>query len=111
MGAKKRPFYRIVVADTRSPRNGRFIESLGFYDPLPDPARITVDADKVTEWLRKGARPTESARHVLQRQGILAAAPLRSAPADGGKPRRAAASEQPVGPAAEAAAEKEEPAE
>lgn len=75
VGAKKRPSYRLVVADTRSPRGGRFIESLGFYDPLPDPARITIDADRVRDWMRRGAQPTDTARSLLQKEGILAPTP------------------------------------
>lgn len=75
MGAKKRPAYRIVVADSRSPRDGRFIEAIGFYDPLPNPPVVTVDADKVREWMRKGARPSESARYVLESQGVLPKSP------------------------------------
>ena len=71
MGTTKRPFYRLVVADSRSPRDGRFIEALGFYDPLPVPASVQIDADRVREWLRKGARPSDSARDLLVAQGIL----------------------------------------
>jgi small subunit ribosomal protein S16 len=71
MGAKKRPFYRLVVADSRSPRDGRFIEEIGFYDPLPNPAKVQIDADKVREWMRRGARPSEVARKLLEREGIL----------------------------------------
>jgi small subunit ribosomal protein S16 len=75
MGAKKRPFYRLVVADSRSPRDGRFIELLGFYDPLTEPAKVQVDADKVREWMRRGARPSDAARALLVREGILARTP------------------------------------
>jgi small subunit ribosomal protein S16 len=75
MGAKKRPFYRLVVADSRSPRDGRFIELLGYYDPLTEPARVQVDADKVREWMSKGARPSDAARDLLVREGILAKVP------------------------------------
>lgn len=75
MGAKKRPFYRLVVADSRSPRDGRFIELLGYYDPLTNPAKVQVDADKVHEWIRKGARPSDAARALLVQQGILAKTP------------------------------------
>ncbi len=75
MGAKKRPFYRLVVADSRSPRDGRFIELLGSYDPLPNPAAVQIDADKVREWIRKGARPSDAARALLVEQGILAKVP------------------------------------
>jgi small subunit ribosomal protein S16 len=71
MGAKKRPFYRLVVADARSPRDGRFIEQLGYYDPLTDPATIKIDAEKVSHWLAQGAQPSDAARSLLQREGIL----------------------------------------
>jgi small subunit ribosomal protein S16 len=81
MGAKKRPFYRLVVADSRSPRDGRFIELLGFYDPLPNPATVQIDADKVREWIRKGARPSDAARALLVEQGILAKLPRTFKPA------------------------------
>lgn len=81
MGAKKRPFYRLVVADSRSPRDGRFIELLGFYDPLPNPATVQIDADKVREWMRKGARPSDAARALLVEQGILAKVPRAFKPA------------------------------
>jgi small subunit ribosomal protein S16 len=77
MGTTKRPFYRLVVADSRSPRDGRFIEALGYYDPLPQPASVKIDADRVREWLRKGARPSDSARDLLVAQGILAGNPKR----------------------------------
>ena len=77
MGTTKRPFYRLVVADSRSPRDGRFIEALGYYDPLPQPASVKIDADRVREWLRKGARPSDSARDLLGAQGILAGNPKR----------------------------------
>lgn len=79
MGTTKRPFYRLVVADSRSPRDGRFIESLGYYDPLPRPASVRIDADRVREWLRRGARPSDSARDLLVAQGILAGDPRRRA--------------------------------
>jgi small subunit ribosomal protein S16 len=81
MGAKKRPFYRLVVADSRSPRDGRFIELLGYYDPLTEPARVQVDADKVREWMSKGARPSDAARDLLVREGILARVPRAFRPA------------------------------
>ena len=71
MGAKKRPFYRLVVADSRSPRDGRFIEQLGYYDPLTDPATIKIDNEKVSRWLAQGAQPSDSARILLRREGIL----------------------------------------
>jgi small subunit ribosomal protein S16 len=71
MGAKKRPFYRLVVADSRSPRDGRFIEELGTYDPLADPVRVVVDLDRVREWLRRGAQPSDTARKLLERHGVL----------------------------------------
>jgi small subunit ribosomal protein S16 len=71
MGAKRRPFYRLVVADARSPRDGRFIEQLGYYDPLTDPATIKIDEDKVLQWLDRGAQPSDSARILLKREGVL----------------------------------------
>ncbi len=89
MGAKKRPFYRLVVADSRSPRDGRFIELLGFYDPLPNPAKVQIDADKVREWIGKGARPSDAARALLVEQGILAKVPRTFKPAP--EPQAAAA--------------------
>jgi len=71
MGAKKRPFYRLVVAHSTSPRDGRFIETLGYYDPLTEPSTIKVDEEKALLWLSRGAQPTESAESLLKRQGIL----------------------------------------
>ncbi len=71
MGAKRRPFYRLVVADSRSPRDGRFIEQVGYYDPLTEPATIKVDEDKLALWLERGAQPSEAARTILKREGAL----------------------------------------
>jgi small subunit ribosomal protein S16 len=71
MGAKKHPFYRLVVADARSPRDGRFIEHLGYYDPMTDPVQVKIDAEKVMRWLRQGAQPSEAARSLLKREGLL----------------------------------------
>jgi small subunit ribosomal protein S16 len=71
MGAKKHPFYRLVVADARSPRDGRFIEQLGYYDPMTEPATVKIDEDKVLHWLARGAQPSDTARTLLQREGIL----------------------------------------
>ena len=70
MGAKKAPFYRIVVADSRAPRDGRFIEEIGIYDPTKDPVIVEVSADKVKDWLSKGAQPTETIRRLLKAKGI-----------------------------------------
>lgn len=72
MGAKKRPFYRIVVADSRAPRDGRFIEILGNYDSTKDPAVVNVDEEKVLDWMQKGAQPTDTVRSLLRKQGIMA---------------------------------------
>ncbi|MGH7912639.1 MAG: 30S ribosomal protein S16, partial [Candidatus Dormibacteraceae bacterium] len=69
MGAKRRPFYRLVVADSQAPRDGRFIDQLGYYDPLTEPATIKIDEEKVTNWLGRGAQPSESARELLRRSG------------------------------------------
>ena len=71
MGAKKQPFYRVIVADERSPRNGRFIEELGYYNPLPEPATIKIDADKAKEWIKNGAQPTETVKVLLKKAGIV----------------------------------------
>ncbi len=71
MGAKKQPFYRVIVADERSPRNGRFIEELGYYNPLTEPATIKIDADKVKEWIKNGAQPTETVKVLLKKAGIV----------------------------------------
>lgn len=71
MGAKKKPFYRLVVADARSPRDGRFIEAVGLYDPLANPALVKIDAERVKDWISKGARPTDVARQLLVSQGLL----------------------------------------
>ncbi len=71
MGAKKKPFYRIVVADSRTPRDGRFIDELGYYNPLVQPADIKVDADKAKKWLENGAQPSDTVRMLLKSQGIL----------------------------------------
>ena len=71
MGAKKKPYYRIIVADSRSPRDGRFIEEIGTYDPLKDPSEIKVDGDKALEWIRNGAQPTETVKTLLKKAGVL----------------------------------------
>ncbi|MBO5648788.1 MAG: 30S ribosomal protein S16 [Clostridia bacterium] len=71
IGAKKAPSYRIVVADSRSPRDGRFIEQIGFYDPLKNPAEIKIDAEKAQAWLANGAQPTETVRSLLKKTEII----------------------------------------
>ena len=71
MGAKKAPFYRIVVADSRDPRDGRFIEEIGYYNPQTEPAEVKIDADKAKAWLVKGAQPTETVRNLLKKSGIV----------------------------------------
>ena len=70
IGAKKAPFYRIVVADSRSPRDGRFIEEIGYYNPLTDPVDIKVDSDKAKQWLANGAQPTETVKSLLKKSGV-----------------------------------------
>ena len=97
MGATKRPFYRLVVADSRSPRDGKFIEEIGTYDPLPDPAVIEIDADKVRAWLKKGAQPSDPARSLLEREGIL---PRRARPTKPAKPKAEPAEAAPAAAAA-----------
>ena len=71
VGAKKHPFYRIVVADQRAARDGSFIEQIGTYDPFPDPPEIKVDADKVASWIKKGAQPSDSVASLFRTVGIL----------------------------------------
>jgi small subunit ribosomal protein S16 len=71
MGAKKRPSYRIVAAESKSPRDGRFIEAIGFYDPLTNPATITLKEDRVKHWLSVGAQPTETVRDIFVRHGLM----------------------------------------
>ena len=71
IGAKKAPAYRIVVADSRFSRDGRFIEEIGFYNPMREPAEITIDSDKAKKWLANGAQPTETVRSILKKNGIL----------------------------------------
>jgi small subunit ribosomal protein S16 len=71
MGAKKRPSYRIVAAESNSPRDGRFIEAIGFYDPLTSPATITLKEDRVKHWLSVGAQPTETVRDIFVRHGLM----------------------------------------
>lgn len=70
MGAKKSPFYRIVVADSRYPRDGRFIEEIGYYNPLVEPAEIKVDAEKAQKWIANGAQPTDTVKDLLKRAGM-----------------------------------------
>ncbi len=71
MGAKKSPYYRIVVADSRYPRDGRFIEELGTYDPRTDPSTVKVDGDKAREWIKNGAQPTDTVKTLLKNAGVL----------------------------------------
>ena len=71
MGAKKAPFYRVVVADSRYPRDGRFIEEVGYYNPVSDPAEIKIDVEKVTKWIQNGAQPTDTVRDLLKKQNII----------------------------------------
>ena len=71
MGAKKRPSYRIVAADSRSPRDGRIIESIGLYDPVTDPATVRVDVDRARHWLSVGAQPSDTVRDIFRREGLI----------------------------------------
>ncbi len=86
MGAKKSPFYRIVVADSRSPRDGRFIDEVGYYDPMTNPATIKLNNEKVEKWLANGAQPTETVRSIINKTKSAAApaeeAPVEEAPAE-----------------------------
>ena len=71
MGAKKAPFYRVVVADSRYPRDGRFIEEIGTYNPLMDPPAINIDVEAAKKWLNNGAQPTETAKSILKKSGAI----------------------------------------
>ena len=71
LGAKKSPFYRIVVADSRSPRDGRFIETVGTYNPLKNPAEVVLKEEDVLNWLQKGAQPSDTVRNILSKEGIM----------------------------------------
>jgi len=71
MGAKKAPFYRVVVADSRYPRDGRFIEEIGTYNPMTEPSEIKIDSDKAKKWIADGAQPTDSVKALLKKSGIV----------------------------------------
>ena len=71
MGAKKNPFYRVVVADSRYPRDGRFIEEIGTYNPMTEPAQVKIDADKAKQWIANGAQPTDTVKAMLKKNGIM----------------------------------------
>lgn len=71
MGAKKNPFYRIVVADARSPRDGRFIEEIGYYNPISQPKEVKIDNEKATKWLNNGAQPTDTVKDLFKKNGII----------------------------------------
>lgn len=75
MGAKKKPFYRIVVTDSRSPRDGRFIEEIGYYDPLKNPAVIRINEEKALDWLKKGVQLSDTAKALFNKAGVLKHAP------------------------------------
>jgi len=71
MGAKKQPFYRIVVADSRAPRDGRSIEEIGYYNPVAEPVKLEIDEDKALDWMSKGAKPSDTVRNLFSSQGIM----------------------------------------
>jgi small subunit ribosomal protein S16 len=91
VGKKKRPAYRLVVADSRAPRDGAFVDIIGHYDPMTDPATLSIDEEKARDWLSKGAQPSDAAVRLLARQGLVPPPPQRPAPA----PK--AAAEEPTG--------------
>ncbi len=71
MGAKKAPFYRIIVADSRSPRDGKCIEEIGYFDPMKEPAVVKIDAEKAAQWIKNGAQPTDTVKALLKQNGII----------------------------------------
>ena len=71
IGAKKKPFYRVVIADSRYPRDGRFIEEIGTYDPIADPAKFNIDSEKASKWLSNGAQPTDTVKSLLKKAGVI----------------------------------------
>ena len=71
MGAKKAPFYRVVVADSRYPRDGRFIEEIGYYDPTKEPSVVKIDAEKAQQWIKNGAQPTDTVKALLKKANVL----------------------------------------
>ncbi|MBE6740277.1 MAG: 30S ribosomal protein S16 [Ruminococcaceae bacterium] len=71
LGAKKAPFYRVVVADSRFSRNGRFIEEIGYFDPTKDPAVVSIDGEKAKQWIANGAQPTDTVKALLKKNGVL----------------------------------------
>ncbi len=71
MGAKKAPFYRVVVADSRYPRDGRFIEEIGYYNPMTEPSTVKIDADRAKQWIANGAQPTDTVKSLLKKNGII----------------------------------------
>ena len=71
MGAKKAPFYRVIVADNRSPRDGRFIEEIGYYNPLADPVQISIDGEKAKKWIANGAQPSDTVKALLKKSNII----------------------------------------
>ena len=101
IGAKKHPFYRLVVADTRSPRDGKFIEILGTYDPMTEPVKLNIDEEKIKAWLQKGARPSDTARAFLIGRGLLPKESAKKRPTK--PPKAAAAATATPAPAAEPA--------
>lgn len=112
MGAKKRPFYRIVVADSRAPRDGRFIDTLGHYNPCVEPPDVALDAERAQLWLSRGAQPTETASALLKKQGMIqqaAAAPAPLAEAAAPKRKRAAGAQSAPSKAAPANSETQVP--
>lgn len=99
IGAKKHPFYRLVVADTRSPRDGKFIEILGTYDPMTEPVKLNIDQEKIKAWLQKGARPSDTARAFLIGQGLLPKESAKKRPTKPPKSKAAAAAAEDPAPA------------
>ena len=95
MGRKRKPFYRVIVADSRTPRQGVTVDDLGFYDPMTDPVRIQIDEEKALTWLSKGAIPTDTTRNLLSRIGVMRKLHEQGQPDEEGKEEKATVEEQP----------------
>src|SRR5687767_4927431 len=99
VGAKKQPRYRVVIAEARAPRDGDFVENIGFYDPLTEPATVRIDRDKALDWISKGAQPSDTVHRLLRREGIIEEPPRWVATAPAAERAASRAPGRPASPA------------